>query len=172
MLMRAPQVKTACVGGVACQPSVRTSTRESDACQALHRLVVADLGALVHCQTDERVDAPLGSQIARARLPQRHFVVGQLERRVTLAHFGGIQQRVLQPMLLRARQGACHHAAVGRADHQAAAQRQQADICLALQLCPQLVRAPQQRHVVGVLEIGQPDDARLAVRRARAGGLG
>ena len=37
---------------------------------------------------------------------------------------------------------------------------------LGLELAPQLVGAPQQRHVVGVLEVGEPDDPRQPVRRA------
>ena len=37
---------------------------------------------------------------------------------------------------------------------------------LGLELAPQLVGSPEQRHVVGVLEVGEPDDPRQAVRRA------
>ena len=37
---------------------------------------------------------------------------------------------------------------------------------LAFELPPQLVRAPQQRHVGGMLEVGEPDHARAAVARS------
>ena len=37
---------------------------------------------------------------------------------------------------------------------------------LGLELAPELVRAPQQRHVVGMLEVREADDPREPVRRA------
>jgi len=38
--------------------------------------------------------------------------------------------------------------------------------CLRLELAPELVRAPQQRHIGGVLEVPEPDDPRDPVRGA------
>ena len=64
------------------------------------------------------------------------------------------------------RDRAGHHLAVGWPCHEQARLHQQRPPCRGPQCVPEFIRPAQQRHIIGMLEIGEPDESRLAVGTA------
>ena len=64
------------------------------------------------------------------------------------------------------------HGAVARPRHHEPGFHQQLAACAGFEVAPQLVGPLQERHVVGVFEVGEPDEPRLAVRAALVVGDG
>src|SRR5688572_6616866 len=85
------------------------------------------------------------------------------ERRESPMDFRGVEHVVIEIVFTRAAQAAAHHVAVRRADHQPTGHLEEMAAGIALELPPELVRAPEQRHVCGILEVGEANDARTAV---------
>jgi hypothetical protein len=118
------------------------------------------------CELQERFHARLGEEDAGARLEQRYGVVGRVVHREAAPHFRRRQHLVWDAVLHGAASRAGDERTVGRADHQAAGLLEERSAGLTLQLRPQLVRAPDERYVERVLEVGLADDARAPVRGA------
>jgi len=110
-------------------------------------------------------DRFFGKDDARFVLEQRDDVATGRQRWEARADLRRIEHFMIEVMFLRAPQAARHHFALGSADHQSAGDLQQPAAGLLFELPPQFIRAPQQRHVGGMLEVGEPDDARAAVAR-------
>ena len=89
-----------------------------------------------------------------------------LERRKAPHDFGSVEHLVRQRVQPRGGERAGHQRAVGRADLGDAGDVQQLLPRRRLKLAPQRIGPAQQRHVGRMLEIAEPDDAGLAVRRA------
>ena len=110
-----------------------------------------------------RDDAAFGDDEAAVGLVRdlhlgRECVGGKAPR-----HLGAAQHLVLE-VVLGARAENAVEDAVAALDDSGDAQELLAGF--GLELAPQLVRAAKERHVVGVLEVREPDDPRQPVRRA------
>ena len=115
---------------------------------------------------DVRDDAPLGEEEPAVGLEHRQRVRLQPVGGVAPRHLGGVEHLVPQPVLLARAERAGEDHLLRRAGVDRAGHVQQLLSGRRLQLAPQLVGAAQQRHVVDVLVVGEPDDPRDAVRRA------
>ena len=105
-------------------------------------------------------------RIRRRAAPRRRSRRGIAEGRKPFHQSRRVQHFVRQAVRARCEQRARHDRAVRRADLGDAGDVQELPAARRLELAPQLVGAAQERHVGRMLEIAEPDDARLAVRGA------
>ena len=110
-----------------------------------------------------RDDAALGDDEAAVGLVRDLHLGRECVGREAPRHLGAAQHLVLE-VVLGARAENAVEDAVAALDDSGDVQELLAR--LGLELAPQLVRAAQERHVVGVLEVREPDDACQSVRRA------
>lgn len=113
-----------------------------------------------------RHDGRLGGDEAGIGLHHREVFVRELPAGIASLQLPCGQDLVGQIMLTAGGERACHDpTALGSRVH-AAGDEQQLLTGRGLQLAPQLVGTPEQRHVRGVLEVGESDDPVVPVRRA------
>ena len=122
--------------------------------------------AVVDGEVEMRANRFFGKDDAGFVLEQRDDVAAGRQRREARTDLRRIEHFMIEVMFLRTAQAAGHHLALGPADHQSAGDLQQPAAGLPFELPPQFIRAPQQRHVGGMLEVREPDDARAAVARS------
>src|SRR3989442_884864 len=129
---------------------------------AVYRLLEAQRRARALRETQVCVYAPLGREPSGLTLVDASPALEPGEQRVPLAERTGVEHFVIEPMTARALERAGDELTVGRPGVQATGLGQKMLAAHTLQLAPELPRAAEQRHVVGVLVIGEPDDPRKA----------
>ena len=130
-----------------------------------HDLAGADLRACGNRQRRESFDRGLDLDKSAVRLHHADIVRRQPEGREALHQFARRQHLMAERMMLGGGERAAHQDAVGRADLRDAGDMEQRPSGCGFQVPPQRVGAAHQRHVGGVLEVAEPDDAGQAVRR-------
>jgi hypothetical protein len=110
-------------------------------------------------------DRHLGKDDPGARLVHADVILRHLEQRKTLADLRVVELLVGQAVRAGRLQATGHEGAVRRAEVDAPRDLDQPAAGPVLQLGPELVAAMQQRHVVGMLEVAQTDEPRVAVAR-------
>jgi hypothetical protein len=105
-------------------------------------------------------DAALRHDEPAVRLVDDVHLRRQLERREASRDLGSIQHLVLDVVRLARAQDALEDLGAALDDP---GRVQQLLAGVVLELVPELVRAAQQRDVVGMLEVGEPDDPRQPV---------
>src|SRR6266566_3337697 len=113
---------------------------------------------------DVRARARLWVQVSSARIQHRDEVGRQAKGGKPFAHFDRRQYLVRQFMFPGASQRSRYDHPFERADHQSASNLHEWAAARILQLSPQLVGAPDERHVERVLKVGLADDATVTVR--------
>jgi hypothetical protein len=108
-------------------------------------------------------DAALGEQEPAVALVHDAKIGREPKGREPPSHLGAVELLELEPVLDARTDGALEDAwpALDRARDP-----EQPLAGLDLELAPERVRAPDERHVARVLEVGLPDDARQTVRGA------
>src|SRR5205814_10078831 len=117
-------------------------------------------------QREVRLDAPLRREPSRLPLEHAGPAVGPIEEREALAKIGRTEALVLELVFARARESARNERAVRPPGVEATGPGEQPLAALRLELAPQGPCAAQQRNVVGVLVVREPDDPRQTARRA------
>ena len=125
-----------------------------------------DIGAGGLRLRDHRSDRGLDRDEATVGLEYADMVRRDFERRKAPHGFGRVHDLVQQPVQPAGRERARHHFAVRRADLGDAGDVEELRSRRGLKLAPQRIGPAQQRHIGRMLEIAEPDDAALAVRRA------
>ena len=109
------------------------------------------------------MDRRLGSEESAVWLQHRDKVVRQPERRQPPHQLRRRQHLMGQRMQLRRGERAAHQHAVGRPDLGDAGDMEKLLPGRSFELAPQLIGAPQERHIGRMLPIGQADDARRSM---------
>ena len=125
-----------------------------------------DLGSGRLRLRDHRSDRGLDRDEAAVGLEHADMVRRDFERRKAPHGLGRVHDLVRQPVQPAGRERARHHLAVRRADLGDAGDVEKLRSRRGFKLAPQRIGAAQQRHIGRMLEIAEPDDAALAVRRA------
>ena len=131
--------------------------------------VGANLGAALCGGRDEAADRSLGLEKAAIGLEQPRPVPRQVEARKAARHLPAIHHLARQIVQARRGERVANDLGSGASRLEDAGDGEKRSGFVAvdrLEGAPFLVGAPEQRHVGGILEIRQPDDAALAVRRA------
>ena len=132
-----------------------------------HRLAEAQLGAGRQRTVDVRQDRALSEEEAALGLeddPRRRVESGI--RGIPTSHLGRVEHLVRQVVKLGRLERATERASVLRPALERAGGDEQPLAGIGLEVVPQLVRPPEQRHVRGVLVVREADDPGDAVRRA------
>ena len=135
---------------------------------AAHRFVGVNHGAVIASPIGVGADAALGGKKPRVGLKHRHQVVGGAPPGNATGQRRGIEHLVRQVVFAATTPRALkHHTPLGAHIEPTRDVEQRLGEPL-LQLTPQGKGATQQGDVRRILEIGQPDNAREAMRRAEA----
>jgi len=119
-----------------------------------------------------RGDARLHEQIAGSAFMHHRPRLGHCEHRPAAAGLPRRESLDFEPMRGGRRKRTGDHGAVTRPRHHEPGFHQQPAAGAGLEVAPQSVGPLQERHVVGVLEVREPDEPRLAVRAALVVGDG
>ena len=107
-----------------------------------------------------RLDRALRCEPPGLFLVEADPAVGPLEQWKAPTQRRGVEDLVRESMRARARERSAHQLAGGRARVEAAGLRQEGLAARALELAPEVPRAAEQRNVVRVLVVREPDDPR------------
>ncbi len=113
-----------------------------------------------------RLDAALWSEPSGLDVEEPAPAVVDREERIAAAKLGVVEQLVGEAMRAGALERAADELAVGPSEEEAAGLREECLAGFALELAPEIPGAAEERDVVGVLVVREPDDAREAARRA------
>ena len=131
-----------------------------------HRLAAMNLGAVCQRLLDVRDVASLGQQEPALGLVQAQDLLRQAVPWKAPVQLGAVHHLVRQAVELARFERALEDRAAFGARIHAAGDVKETLAGEALELAPQLVGAPQERHVRGMLPVGEPDDAGEPVGRA------
>ena len=126
-----------------------------------HTLARAELGAAAQRACDVRDDAALGDDEAPVGLVDDLELGREPVRGKAPSDLGADEHLVLEVVVGAGPQDALRDLLAPLDDP---GDREQPLARFLLELVPELVGAADERHVVGVLEVGEPDDARVPVR--------
>src|SRR5690606_37033678 len=127
-----------------------------------------DLRAMPERQPDMGEDGALAGDEPALRLVDGGIAVRQLPAGKALGELPRRQFLMVEPVLDARGERARRHAAAARPGVDGTRDEEQLLAVRLLRLAPQAIGVAQQRHVVGMLEIGEADDAVDAVGRAHA----
>ena len=112
------------------------------------------------------VDRLLRGDEAAIALPEPDMALGQLEGREAPDDLPAVEKLMLETVVEAGLQRGFDRSAAFRREIERAGDMQELHAGLRPGLLPQFMRAPDDRHVMRALEIGEPDDPGQAVRRA------
>jgi hypothetical protein len=113
-----------------------------------------------------RQDRVLRFEIAAVGLQHADEILRQAIGRIAPHDAAGVEHAVGKRVQSRGGERAMHQGAIGPPDFQNAGDGHQRTPARVFQLAPERISAAQQRHIGGVLEIAEADDAGRAVRGA------